>query len=1008
MGGITLKSLAKTVHRFGQGIALLLLAPLASVSQAADTAAVGNVEEIVVTGSFIKGSSEKAALPVDVVTQEDLQDVGSPSLIEFIRDLGISSGNLGETNQFTAPAQGTEGITSINLRGLGSARTLTLINGRRQVSTENNGVDVSAFPMLAFARTEILKDGAAALYGSDAIAGVVNFISQEGFEGLQLQGSNTWLDQSDGNRNFNVLYGWASDRMNAFVAMEYEHRSELQIKDKDWAIKPWPENFYGGWSGTGMPGTVYVVDPSSTPFPNAPLARGVDPGCNALGGSANFGTCYFQFSFFDNLIEKTNTYKNYAEFNYNVSDSSKLHVEGMFSRLDMPNWKSSPAYPPNSLFGPDRIIPANNPGLEQFKADYPALFPTLADGTVAADQEVYSKSRMLGVNGRDGKPLSAYRKTDTWRLATSLVGDAFDGQLGYNFGVSYSRRDRDTNGYDMQIQGMAFALNGYGGPNCFAPGSSVPQFAQGSGPGKCEWFNPFSEAIQYSAVTGPNTFNAVPAVANSPELIKWLTLEGEYHEQNELLVWDAIFNGELGYSLPGGAIGWAMGAQARNEKYNYTGNNVANRAVDPCPWTNAFAVTLGFTTPDQLAPNCTYKTGLVAFGVPNDDSNTKRTVYAVFGELALPISDTVDMQVALRFEDYGSSGGSTIDPKVAIKWQAIDWLALRGSIGTTFRGPPLSYLQGVNTFLANFSAPTNAYRAVNVVGNPDLQPERAITSNAGIIIELGGFTGTVDYWNYKFSDPLQIESYNQIFGLYSALGCSDFVRVPNPTPPPATILVPGPGLGTATCNDLRPHIEPLGASAENLAAVNVNIINGSNITTDGIDASAQYAFNLMGGELTVGTEGTYTIKYDSDDFHTLGGTILAPGGDFVGYENVGQNPFTPLPEVKGNAFVRYAHDNWRFSYTARYVSQLTDQTCRTSNACSLTGASQPLHDIDSMTTQDVTMIYTWRDLTVSGSVFNFMDKDPPQVAAAQNYDPYTHSPFGRMFKLDLTYVLGGK
>jgi outer membrane receptor protein involved in Fe transport len=503
-------------------------------------------------------------------------------------------------------------------------------------------------------------------------------------------------------------------------------------------------------------------------------------------------------------------------------------------------------------------------------------------------------------------------------------------------------------------------------------------------------------------VTGPNpTF--VPAVANSPDLINWLTMEGESHDKNELLVWDAILNGELPWSLPGGAIGWAAGVQARNEKYDATYNDLGNRAADPCPWTNPFAVTLGFTTADQLSPNCTYKTGLVAFGVPNDEQNTKRTIYAAFTEFALPIADNVDMQFALRFEDYGQNGGSTIDPKVAIKWQAIDWLALRGSIGTTFRGPPLSYLSGELTYLANFPAPTSAYRAVNVIGNPDLQPERAIASNAGIIVELGGFTGTVDYWNFKFSDPFQTESYTQVYGLYNSDKCMDLDL--------ATGL---PGVGTnpanpnyAACQDLRTHIEPLGANQLTLAAVNTNIINGSNITTDGIDASLQYAFNLMGGELTVGTQGTYTLTYDSDDFNTLGGTFLAPGGDFVGYENIGVNPFYPTPDLKGNAFVRYAHNNWRFSYTARYVSALKDQNCRTPFSCSLT-ADQPLHDIDSMTTQDVTLIYTWRDLMVSGSVFNFMDKDPPQAAAAQEYDPYTHNPYGRMFKVELTYTMGGK
>ena len=90
-----------------------------------------------------------------------------------------------------------------------------------------------------------------------------------------------------------------------------------------------------------------------------------------------------------------------------------------------------------------------------------------------------------------------------------------------------------------------------------------------------------------------------------------------------------------------------------------------------------------------------------------------------------------------------------------------------------FRGPPLSYLSGVNSFLANFGAPINAYRAVNIIGNPDLEPERATVYNTGVIFEAGGFTGTVDYWNFNFSDPFQTESYSQVLGAYTANGCFD-------------------------------------------------------------------------------------------------------------------------------------------------------------------------------------------------------------------------------------------
>ena len=451
-----------------------------------------------------------------------------------------------------------------------------------------------------------------------------------------------------------------------------------------------------------------------------------------------------------------------------------------------------------------------------------------------------------------------------------------------------------------------------------------------------------------------------------------------------MLVWDVIFNGDTGITLPGGPVDWAAGFQARNEKYQTWLSQVANRATSPCPWTNPFAVDMGFVQPSQLSPNCTIKTGVLAFGIPGDNANTSRNVYALFGEFALPVTDTINIQAAARFEDYGDQGGSTVDPKLAVKWQALDWLALRGSVSTTFRGPPLSYLSGVNSFLANFGAPINAYRAVNVIGNPDLEPERATVYNTGVIVEAGGFTGTVDYWNFNFSDPFQTEAYNQVLGAYTANSCFDG----------------GAGVGTPVCDDLRPHVEPFGTAPGLLEAVNVNIINGSKIKTSGVDLAMQYVFDdVLGGQLTIGTEGTYTIKYESDDFEDLGGTVLAPGGDFVGKMNIALNPFYPLPDLKGNVFARFAWNDWRFSYTVRYVNDYEDDAA--------IGANPSLTEVDAMTTQDVTAIYTWKDLTVAASVFNLADEDPPDAFWPQNYDPYTHNAFGRMAKLQLTYAFGG-
>lgn len=171
---------------------------------AQEAPAPAETDEVVVTGSLIRGTPEDAALPVDVFTAVDLERVGSPTVTELIKSLGVSSGVDGETNQFTS--NGLEGLGNVNLRGLGPSRTLVLFNGRRMVSapygvgeSAQSFVDTNLIPPAAIGRVEVLKDGAAATYGSDAIAGVVNFITKRGFNGLEIGGNYSFIDSSDGD-----------------------------------------------------------------------------------------------------------------------------------------------------------------------------------------------------------------------------------------------------------------------------------------------------------------------------------------------------------------------------------------------------------------------------------------------------------------------------------------------------------------------------------------------------------------------------------------------------------------------------------------------------------------------------------------------------------------------------------------------------------------------------------------------------------------------------------------
>ena len=939
------------------------------------------MEEVIVTGSFIRGTPEDAALPVDVVNRADLEDQGAPSINEMIRNLNVSSGALAETNQFdTRGGQANEGVSTVNLRGLGSARTLVLINSRRHVTTENLGVDISAVPSIAIERMEVLKDGAAATYGSDAIAGVVNFITRSNFEGIELRGSHQNIQDSDGDNSLGFIWGGSSDNVSWAVSAEYIERNELQIRDRDWALRPFPENpSPGGWSSIGNPGTLLpaYTDPGTgnlTPaFANGLFA---DPNCDDLGGFNN-GFCRFQYTFFDNLIEEEETIKVFGELNVDINDRTSLHVEALWHQMDMPEWNSSPSYPPQALTGADRYVAPDHPGLVALKAANPGLFTDLpgpdgvagtADDIPAAQVGAYSWSRMLGVAGRNGEPLSRERETETKRLAASLSGE-FD-NFGYDIALSWSERQRDIGGGDMFIERMAFALDGLGGANC-------DQATGTPGVGDCMYYNPFSNGFATSAITGPNPFYD-PAVGNSDELIDWLSATTGSFTTNEQLVFDAIFNGETNWELGGGVVGWAAGIQYKQEDYEFRVLPVANRAINPCPFNDPVSITLGHVdTLDCGAGGA----GQLAFLAATDEETTDRDSYAVFSEFRLPLADNFEVQVAFRFEDYGDEGGDSFDPKVAVAWDVTENLTFRGSASTTFRAPPASFLSGTGTSLL-FINPALAFKAADTTGNPNLEPETAVAVNFGAIFQNENLYASIDYWSFDFEDPFQTENANQIVGAYGANGCQDG----------------GAGVGTPVCDQLRARLTPDGTTIANVQRVQRFIINGSDIQTSGIDFQARYSFNEVGGgDLELGIEGTYQLEYESDDFVSRDGLFLADGGDFVGLSNEGV-PFTPIPELKTNFFVHWGNDEHRLNYYARWVSGYTDEDFP---------ASVPsLEDIDDFVSHDITYVNnSFENFTISLSVLNALDEDPPEVANDLNYDPYNHNPFGRMIKLGVVYTL---
>lgn len=929
------------------------------------------VEAIVVTGSLIAGTPEDAALPVDVIGAEELAKQGSPTTVDLIKGLSVSNGVLGDTNQFDSRAQGSEGSGSVNLRGLGPTRTLVLINGKRMAINPfalagAGAVDTNVIPVAAIGRIEVLKDGAAATYGSDAIGGVVNFITRKSFQGVETSASYRNIDGSDGDYTFSIIGGWNSDRFSVMVAAGFQSRSELSLLERDWATQPYEVNPEGGWSAAGNPSTIIPLANTAT------IHR--DTGCAALGGRTGFsGTtpvCQWQYTEWDNLVEKEDRWQLYGQIDVDLSDTTKFHGEAFYSKTEVPEWKTSPSYA--LLAVPDAVtslvpgryyVPATNPGMMAYAAANPG-YNFVAGALIAAN-----RPHALGGNPLfDYGPSTGEREYDAYRLAADLSG-TFDNGVNWSFGAQYSEEKGYRSGYDTIVGRYQQALRGFGGADCNGIRAGLP----GS---TCEWANPFSNGIPGNAITGTANPNFNPALAESKELVAWYFPKLETEQTSRLFVVEGLLSGQIeALELGGGNAAWALGMQYRKSGFETWYNDISNRELNPC-----------LNTPINGDTSCLAPQGPFAFLGVGGPVDLTQDVRSVFGELVLPFSDTFNATLAARIEDYGGSVGHTFDPKLSVRWQVIEPLALRGSIGSTFRAPTAGQVNGTN-FVTSLQGILGVFRAVDIYGNEDLQPETAITYSVGAILELGAFKATLDYWNFDFQDPITTEP---VAGLVNA-------------------VFPG---GVANC--AHPLVDRFTfqggvCSVANIARLETRTVNGAAVKTSGIDILADYTFeDVFGGSLTIGTSATYVIEYTTDDTF-VEGVLVSPGFDAVGLLNY-QTTAYPLPQKKGNLYFEWNSGAHNARWTIRYIDGYTDQrtapftgTYRGSDPAGTPFTVSAGKQVDSFTTHDFTyrVFLPW-DVTGALTVENIFDEDPPFARLDLNYDPFTASGLGRNWKVSLT------
>ena len=941
------------------GAAVLGIPPAAVMAQDDEL----EIEEVVITGSLIRGAPTDAATNVSVFDRDSMDMQNTPSITDFVKNLSFSSGVDGDSNQFQSNA--TEGLSNVNLRGLGPNRSLVLINGQRQVAVPvrlgaGRFVDTNSIPSAAVERVEILKEGAAATYGSDAIGGVVNFITRSSFEGFEIQGGYTDIEDSDGDMNLSAIFGTQIGDFDWVTSIGYSGRSELNQRDRGWSANIDGSAFpFGGYSTIGNPGTFYPfldTNPDADGYGVDTIigAGRPDPGCEEVGSLLANGTCNFQYTQFDNLVEDEDHYQLFSEINGELASGANIHVEFLYAKTELPNWATSPSYPPQQIFDPAQIVTSDNPAWDNFLAAYPDFL----DGLPAEPDYLIMRGRVNGA-GAEG-PRTGTRDYETWRIAGSMDGQLNE-DIGYSISAGYSHSEGGYQSLDANISNTKLAFNGYGGKDCGATldGATEEIIPNGAVPGEggCEWYNPFSTSIE-SGYLGqfPNS-NYDPENANSQALQDWIDEDWDVFGENDLYTVDVV----LQQSVEN--IDVAYGMQIRHNEVKQDPGDLSNTAINPCR-------VPGYT-------DCVNKTGLHSFLGSSTAYDLDQTIFAGFAEAAIELSDKLTATVGVRYEDYGH-GKDTFDPKLSIQYYFTDNLSFRGSVQTTFRGPtPNDLDEGSATALAYVGA-TLAFKAIDTTGSPDLDPESAFTYNFGLVYSSDSLNASVDYWAFEFENPIITESYNQLAAAYAAGGASkEAVQ--------SQITCQG-GLADGSC------------AVSGLARIQANIVNGPATETDGIDFYVDYAMDMGGNQVNVGLEGTYTMSYDVDAYYK-GGVLIADAFEAAGYYNFDNN-VRPIQDLKARA-----HVNVGIGATMNallYVNYISDYDDRRDAVKSLGGST-----VDSQTTMDFHFTTSLMDdaLSLTASVINLTDEEPPVAYGDLMYDGYTHNALGRMFKVGFKYTM---
>ena len=922
------------------------------------------LERVEVTGSSIKRLVDEGALPLEVITADQIRQKGLTSAEDVLRVLSANAANANNAVSSNS-VFGQEGDrlagggANANLRGLGPTGTLVLLNGRRlsNQGTSGGSVDLNAIPLDMIDRIEVLKDGASATYGTDAIGGVINFILKRNYKGVQASASySSPFDGAGGQqRKVNLTAGWgdmATQGFNISGSITHSSNAILRGVDRPWALGYQPDRGLAP-DTTSSPLFANIIGQANSALPTAGTTIGAtDPTKYTILNALAFGGNHCNAAPFG--VSQLANPTVLSGLGYTAANSTyRCGTDyGRQYMLSVPAQTTSGVVSANFNVGKDATAFVEFVGSRYYSLGEftPYQFSTTSLGLGAVVNGVtYANGANYPVNGPYYMNMKALYGANQFDPTKSIAYRLRMWDWGYRTLGNESTNDRLTAGIEGSFGDYDYRVS----------------LARGKASGYQEMVDGYADTNKLVALLTSGLYNPFLMPGQTQTAAAMAAVEAtKVHDRlaagrTQVDQFLANISGPI-MKLPAGDLSFALGTDLRREFYGYSG-------------TQKYNCVSSFSPANMLLANSVM--GCPGNGTAPDQS---RNVSAVYGELLIPALKSLEFNLALRYDHY-QQVGSTTNPKIGFKFTPNPDLLLRGSYNTGFRAPTPQQLNLATVQLATTGTFPDPVKCPNPTGNndpscqlnsiaylsggnPKLKPEKSRQGSLGIVFSpLKDMTASVDYWQIKMIDRIHNLTPTQELQNYSVFA-DNFIR----------------------------------DASGNIVLIQAGWINAGGSMTKGVDFTGNWSLDVGGNKLTTTLSATKNISAKEQ---------LIESTPMVQYVGQWTNTTLYLP-WKGSLSSTYKMPTLTTTLSANYSAGYWDEDHTTASA---TPAFQRRKISKYVTFNLIGSFTPTNELTLTAGVINLFDREPPFTwhnvdnAVGTGWDPRVADPRGRTLTLSASY-----